>query len=152
MVIPRMRCSSIPGTSTSLKRNETTLTDRDLCVMTFGYEFFIIFVMFLNIVNLWLIPLYLYSLCCSFDIGCLTERITWGTLNVSSKTMQRSWWRMPYTMREFRLQTYIFKSIWKKQAPWIKRKGPQRYIWLRINIVRLVFNLFYLFYWLLWMI
>jgi hypothetical protein len=27
-------------------------TDRDLCVMTFGYEFFIVFVMFLNIVIL----------------------------------------------------------------------------------------------------
>jgi hypothetical protein len=35
-----------------LKRNETTLTDRDLCVMTFGYEFFIVFVLFLNIVIL----------------------------------------------------------------------------------------------------
>jgi hypothetical protein len=35
-----------------LKRNETTPTDRDLFVLTFGYEFFIIFVLFLNIVIL----------------------------------------------------------------------------------------------------
>jgi hypothetical protein len=34
------------------KRNKTTPTDRDLCVMTFGYEFFIVFIMFLNIVIL----------------------------------------------------------------------------------------------------
>jgi hypothetical protein len=35
-----------------LKRNETTPTDRDLCVMTFGYEDLIDFVLFLNIVIL----------------------------------------------------------------------------------------------------
>jgi hypothetical protein len=34
-----------------LKRNKTTPTDRDLCVMTFGYEFSIVFVLFLNIFN-----------------------------------------------------------------------------------------------------
>ena len=32
-----------------LKRNTTTPTDRDLCVVTFGYEFSIVFVLFLNI-------------------------------------------------------------------------------------------------------
>jgi hypothetical protein len=35
-----------------LKKNETTPTDRDLCVMTFGYELSIIFVLFLNILIL----------------------------------------------------------------------------------------------------
>jgi hypothetical protein len=34
------------------KRNETTPADRYFCVMAFGYEFFIVFVMFLNIVIL----------------------------------------------------------------------------------------------------
>jgi hypothetical protein len=53
-----------------------------------------------------------------------------------------------YAIYYARIQTtnLYFQNHPEEAGPLKKRKGPQRYIWLRINIVRLVFNLFYPFH------